>query len=196
MSEESIGAHVRHRSRLSGCLLKVVIAAAVVTAIVIGIGFAFDQGTKAPATSYDAGPANEYPVGVVIPVESEHIFITRLQDGRFVAVYDKSPRQQELRGNCRVRYDTTSPALGSVPQLPGFSGAFVEECGSQARTVWLADGRFAFGAGYPGVNLDRYATRVDSTGNLIVDLASRSCTQSRGAIGVAPFDVQQCGIGD
>lgn len=191
-----MGAHAQRRSWRSGCLLRLVIATAIVTAIVVGIGFAFDQGTKAPATTYDAGPAKEYPVGVVIPVESEHLFITRLQDGRFVAVYDKSPRQQELRGGCRVRYDTTSPALGSVPQLPGFSGAFVEECGSQARTVWLADGTFAFGAGYPGVNLDRYATRVDSNGNLIVDLTTRSCTKSRGAIGVAPFDVQQCGLGD
>jgi hypothetical protein len=185
----------KRRSRLSGCLLKFVIAAAVVTGIVIGIGFAFDQGSQAPGNSYDAGPANEYQVGVVIPVEAEHMFISRLPDGTFAAVYDKSPRQQELRGDCRIQYDTSAP-LGSVKQLPGFTGAFVEQCGSQARTVWLADGTFAFGAGYPNVNLDRYDTHVDGSGNLIVDMSSRSCTKSHGAIGVAPFDVHRCGTGD
>ncbi|HEY7801570.1 MAG TPA: hypothetical protein VIE40_02745 [Dehalococcoidia bacterium] len=194
MSENVVTTPPKHRSRAVGCLIWLVGVTLVVTGIVVAIGFAFDQGTPAQSTTYDAGPAKEFQAGVVIPVSAEHMFITKLQDGSFVAVYDKSPRQQELRGDCRVDYEPTAP-LGNVNELPGFTGGFVEQCGSGARTVWLADGSFAFGAGYPGVNLDRYNTHVDANGDLIVDMSSRSCTTSRGALGVAPFDVHRCGTG-
>ncbi len=60
--------------------------------------------------------------------------------------------------------------------------------------MWRADGAFAFGADYG--NLDRFNTSVDGAGHLIVDTSSRSCTRSRGVIGVPPFDEKTCGSGD
>ena len=118
---------------------------------------------------------------------------TRLQDGTFVALYDKSPRQQELGGDCRVHYDDHTQ-LGPLPQIDDFTGALVEDCEGQSRSVWRADGEFAFGAAYG--HLDTYKTSVNSSGEVIVDTEVRTCTRSRGASGVPPYDVLRCGRGD
>ena len=120
------------------------------------------------------------------------MFITRLRTAASSRSTTSRPRQQELRGDCRVDYDPTAPT-GSAAQLPGFTGAFVEACGTNGRTVWLADGTFAFGSGYG--DLDRFDTEVDADGHLIVHTDSRTCTKSRGVIGVPPFDVGRCGSG-
>ena len=185
----------RTHSRARGCLLWFIGVSAAIIVLIIGIGFASSGGSRAntPGPTYDAGPASEYPLANVVPIPDQHLFLTRLQDGSYVALYDKSSRQQELHGDCRVTWDPTAPT-GSAKQLPGFTGAFVEDCESEGRTVWLADGTFAFGSGYG--NLDRYETHVDASGNLVVDLASRTCTRSRGVIGIPPFDVTHCGVGN
>jgi hypothetical protein len=151
-------------------------------------------GGDGSGAMFDAGEAAAYQRGDVSQVEPHHLFITRLEDGTFIALYDKSPRQQELKGDCRIQYDETSP-LGSTPQLPGFTGAFVEDCGASqsGHTVWRADGLFAFGTGYG--DLDRFDTHVDTDGHLLIDLGSRTCTRSHGVIGVPPFDVTRCGAG-
>ena len=183
-----------------GCVMPLIAVLAIIAVIVVAQFVTFlvrdgSGGGSASAGTFDAGAADAYQRGDVNQVEPHHLFITRLQDGTFIALYDKSPRQQELRGDCRIQYEDSSP-LGSVPQLPGFTGAFVEDCGGtdSGRTVWRADGMFAFGAGYG--DLDRFDTRVDANGHLLVDLGSRTCTHSRGAIGVPPFDVTRCGSGD
>ena len=187
----------RGRPRAWGCLWRLAIVVVVLVGIGVALSFAFDQGSKEPqpAAQYNAGTADGYPTAMVFPIEEAHMFLTRLQDGSFIALYDKSPKQQELGGDCRVHFDPTSPT-GSAKQLPGFTGGFVEDCPPAAPTVWLADGSFAFGAGYPGVPLDRFDTHIDSEGDLIVDLDSRSCTKSRGAPGLPPFDRERCGQGN
>ena len=181
------------RGRL-GCLLRLSVVVLAVVALVVAIGFLFDQGSGSvkPATGYDAGAASGYQSGSVVYAEAQHLFIVRLQDGTFVALYDKSSKQQELRGDCRVSFDDTA-STGTLAPLPGITGAFVENCDG-LRAVWRADGTFAFGAGYG--NLDRYNTSIDGAGHLIVDTSSRACTRSRGVIGVPPFDEKTCGSGD
>lgn len=173
-----------------GCVTRILIAIAVVVAAVVAIGLLFDQGDRAdqPDHGFNAGAADAYPAASVSYLEAEHIFITRLENREFVALYDASARQQELGGDCRLHYEDTA-GVGTLDQLPGITGAIVEECNS-TRAVWRADGMYAFGAGYG--DLDGFGTSVNARGDLIIDTSSRSCTRSRGVIGVAPFDERRC----
>jgi hypothetical protein len=172
-----------------GCLWKAALASAAIIGVMVLIATVVDQGGDEPVrqTGVNAGTAEEYARGDVTHIEPRHVFITRLADGAFIALYDKSPKQQELRSDCRVRYDERA-GLGALPQLPGFRGGFVEEC-EGSRAVWRADGMRASGAGYG--DLDRFETRIEA-GDLIVDTSRRTCTRSRGVPGVPPFDVTTC----
>lgn len=193
MNETDAAEADRPRRRF-GCLVRIVVVAVVATAIVVGIGTLFNQGNNAtlPARSFDAGVANGFQPATVVQFEPQHLFIVRLQDGTFIALYDKSPKRQELRSNCRVSFsDAATP--GTLAPLPGITGAFVENCDG-LHAVWRADGTFAFGASYG--NLDHYPTSVDASGHLIVDISTRTCTRSGGVIGIPPFVVQKCGTGD
>ncbi|HYM14049.1 MAG TPA: hypothetical protein VEZ14_00630 [Dehalococcoidia bacterium] len=179
----------RRRRRRFGCLLRVAVALLVVTGIVVAIGEIFDQGpnAKQPAHGFDAGPLDAYQRGTVSYDEAHHVFIVRLPDGTLLALYDRSSRQQELGGGCRVTYDEKA-ALNNLPQIAGMTGAFVESC-EGLRTVWRVDGALASGAGYGA--LDRFDTKTTSTGDLFVS-DSRSCTRSVGVAGVPPYRAQRC----
>ena len=194
MTDDGGMAEAPRKRRRFGCLGPLALAALVVVGLVIGIGFLFNQGSGSVDTQhgYDAGAANGYQNASVVYAEQQHLYIVRLQDGTFIALYDKSSKQQELRSDCRVAFDDAATP-GAQPQLLGITGAFVEDCDG-LHAVWRADGEFAFGASYG--NLDRYATSIDGAGHLIVDTSSRTCTRSRGVIGVPPFDVTTCGTGD
>jgi len=184
----------RRRVGRSGCLLRISIAIIIAIGTVVAIGTIFDQGDNAdqPVHGFVAGNADALPPGSVNYFEQQHIFLTHLPSGEFIALYDRSSRQQELNGDCRVHYEDAA-GLGTLDPLPGVQGALVEDC-NNARAVWRADGKFAFGNGYG--DLDRLNTRVDAQGQVIVDTESRSCTRSRGVIGIAPFDVRRCGKPD
>lgn len=173
-----------------GCLLRAAIAVAIGIALVIAIGFAFDQGDNAdqPQNGYDAGLADGYTPGTVSYLEAQHIFVTRLPDGGFIALYDLSTHQQELGGDCRLQFQDAA-GVGTLDPLAGMTGAIVEECNG-IRAVWRADGRYAFGADYG--DLDRFDTSVNTAGHLVIATDSRSCTRSRGVIGVAPFEKRRC----
>ena len=193
MSDESTAQRSGKRRR-AGCLRWAVVVVAAVAGVVVAIGFIFDQGdsAKQPERGYNAGPASGFQPATVNFIEAEHLYVVRLQDGSFIALYDKSPKQQELGSDCRVSFDDNA-GIGSLDPLPGLSGGFAENCGN-ARAVWRADGSFSFGASYG--TLDRFNTHTDGNGNLIVDTDSRTCTRSRGVIGVPPFDEKTCGSGD
>lgn len=179
----------RHGSRLRGCALRVFVVLAVLTAIGLAIGFAFDNdNANIPTDDVNAGPAENYLRGDVSYLGTEHVYIVRLEDGTLLAIYDLSPKQQELNSGCRLAFDERAQ-LGTLEQLPGFEGAFVEECDG-ARAVWRADGMRAFGSGYG--NLDQFPTSTNDQGELIIDTSKRSCTRSRGAPGVPPFNETTC----
>jgi hypothetical protein len=178
-----------------GCLLRILIAIVAAVGLVILIGETFDQGPpeRPPSRDLNAGKADEYARSDVTHDTINHIFIVRFEDGDFAVLYDRSTKQQEQgRRDCRIRFDESALLVGQ-PQLPGFTGAFVEEC-EGLRAVWRADGAFASGAGYG--DLDEYEWRVDDAGNLIIDLDERTCTRSRGVTGQPPFDETSCGRGD
>ncbi len=183
----------RRRFRL-GCLTRILLAVAAAFALVVLIGETFDQGAPAnprPST-LNAGRAEEYARSDVTQFPLSHLFIVRIEDGSFLALYDKSSKAQEVGRECRVNFDESAQLTG-LEQLAGFTGAFVEECG-ELRAIWRADGEFAGGAGYG--DLDRFETEIDASGNRTVSITSRTCTRSRGVIGQAPFDVTTCGRGD
>jgi hypothetical protein len=196
MSEEPSVQEAPRRPFRLGCLTRMLLAAAAAVALVVIIGETFDQGpppeSERESDTLDAGPAEEYARGDVSAFELRHLYIVRLENGDFLALHDKSSKQQEVGRDCRVRFDESAQLIG-LPQLPGFTGAFVEECGD-LRATWRADGKFAGGAGYG--DLDRYETQIDAGGNLIVDLDARTCTRSRGVPGQPPFDVRTCDRGD
>jgi hypothetical protein len=193
MNEEPPAESPPRRGFRFGCLTRVVLAAAAAVALVVLIGETFDQGPPAnpPARTLDAGVAEEYARGDV-SFFPRFYWIVRLDDGSFLAFYNKSSKAQEVGRDCRVNFDESAQLTG-LPQLPGFTGAFVEECG-ELRATWRADGEFAGGAGYG--NLDRFETEVNAAGHLIVKIDSRTCTRSRGVAGQPPFDVTTCGRGD
>lgn len=194
MTADATEAAPARRWTVTGCLGRAAIGLAILVAVGLAIGFAFDQGddAKQPQRGFNAGPAAEYALADVNYFEQEHVLLTRLESGEFLAFYDKSARQQELDGSCRVEYiETAQP--GQLEQLPGMRGAFVEDCAG-ARTVWRVDGQFAFGAGYG--NLDRYNVRPDENGDLIIFTDSRTCTRSRGVPGIPPYDETTCGRGN
>jgi hypothetical protein len=178
----------------AGCLLRAGVAILVAIGIVVAIGTVFNEGDNAdqPVHGFVAGKADALPPGSVNYFEQQHIFLTHLPDGEYIALYDRSTRQQELNGDCRVHYEDTA-GIGTLDPLPGVRGALVEDC-NNARSVWRVDGEFAFGNGYG--DLDRLNTRIDAQGQIVVDTDSRSCTRSRGVIGIAPFDVRRCGKPD
>ena len=178
----------------AGCLGGCAGLLALAVVLFFAIGLYFDEGDSAsrPGGGFDAGPASAYEPGTVNQLPEQHAWVVRLPDGTLYVFYDKSSKQQELGGECRVLYDETA-GLGTVNQIEGMVGAFVEDC-EGARTVWRVDGQLAFGAGYG--NLDRFDTQEDPDGQLIIDTGSRSCTRSRGAPGIPPFDEERCGSGD
>jgi len=186
----SVAAESGRGGWVRGCLLRGLIALVVLTAIGIAIGFAFhDPDANLPTDDVNAGPAENYERADVSYIPSEHVYVTRLEDGTFIALYDMSPKQQELDSDCRIFYDDFA-LLGTLEQLPGFEGGLVEECDG-ARSVWRADGTPAFGSG-SYANLDRFQTHTNDAGELIIDTSSRTCTRSRGVPGVPPFTETTC----
>lgn len=183
----------RRRPSCAGCAGIGAGALALVVGLVVLIGTLLDQGegARTPGRSYNAGAVTGYETPSVVHLEQQHVFVVRMPDGAFLALYDRSSRQQELGGTCRIRFDD-SAGIGALEPIAGITGAFVEDC-DERRTVWRADGTFAFGAGYEGVPMDELRTSVNDAGELIIDLSGRTCYRSRGVIGVAPFDRERCG---
>lgn len=171
-----------------GCIVRVVgVLALLIAAVVLLIEFGPDS-TGNPVDEFVAGPAEEFARADVNEFEQENVFLVRYADGSFRAFSNKSAKQQELGGDCRIGFDETA-LPGTLEQTPGMAGAFVEEC-EDKRAVWRVDGAFAFGANYG--NLDEFQTRTSDTGDLIVITETRTCTRSVGVIGIEPFEVRQC----
>ncbi|MEK7692835.1 MAG: hypothetical protein AAB349_01430 [Chloroflexota bacterium] len=182
------------RAGRAGCLLRAGVAILVAIGIVVAIGTVFNEGDNAdqPLRGFVAGKADALPPGSVNYFEQQHVFITHLQSGEFIALYDRSTRQQELNGDCRIHHEDTA-GIGTLDPLPGLGGALVEDCNG-VRAVWRVDGKFSFGPA--NGDLDRFDTRIDAEGNLVVATESRSCSHSRGAPGLPPFDPGRCGKPD
>jgi hypothetical protein len=182
----------RRRRRRLGCLPRVLIAVAAVVTVGLAIGLLFDQGADAPQPqrTYNAGAAENYQPADITHEPLQQIFITRLQDGEFVVLHHQSPRQQELDGTCFITFERGASLGGQIDQLPGFTGALVEDCEGR-RSVWRVDGEFAFGPAGER-RLDVYSWEIDDDGDLIIRTDRRSCMQSVGVPGVPPYRERTC----
>jgi hypothetical protein len=182
----------RRGRNVGGCALRFALAGVALFAIFIVLGLLFgddDESSSGGTRAFNAGTAENYLRGEVSHLEQQHVFVVRLEDGSFIALYDKSPKQQEIDSGCRVRWEDNANLGGVIGQLAGFNGAFAETC-EGTRGVWRADGERAYGAGYG--DLDRFPAQVDVNGDLLIDLSSRTCTRSAGGIGVPPFAEATC----
>jgi len=194
MNDDSVVNASERRSSWPGCAGRAILALGAVIALMFAITFiggALDSSDNPddPPLILNAGRADEYARSDVTYFDLQHVYIVRFDDGSFAAFYDRSPKQQELNSDCRIRYDESRLPHG-LEQLEGFSGSFTETC-NELTTTWRVDGRLASGAGYG--NLDRFQTSVDANGDLLVDLSERTCTRSRGVVGIPPFDETTCG---
>ena len=172
-----------------GALAVVAIGFIVVVALVI-IGLFYDSADEdsGVAGGLNVGPAAEYARSDVNHFDLDHVFLVRYPDGSFDAFYDKSARQQELNGSCRILFDENA-LVGALEQFEGMRGAFVEACDDQC-SVWRVDGTFSFGNSYG--DMDRFETRIDGAGDLIIDTSQRTCTRSKGVPGIPPFETTTC----
>lgn len=167
----------------------VAFAVAVIVLVIIGLFYdSGDEGAGSPGGGLNIGPAGDYALADVNHFDRDHVFLVRFPDGTFAAFYDKSARQQELNGSCRILFDETA-TTGTLEQIEGMRGAFVEECDDE-RSVWLVDGTFSFGNSYG--DLDRFKTRIDDAGDLLIDTSERTCTRSKGVPGIPPFETTTC----
>lgn len=180
----------RRRLTLRSCATIGVAAIAIaIVAIIAGIELlGSDTPGEGNARYITLGDAEAFPRSDVQFFEQHNLFVVRLADGEFIALYDKAPRQQQPAKDCRVSWDDTA-SLNVLPQLEGFRGAFVDSCDG-TRAVYRADGEFAFGAGFG--RLDRFATRVTAEGVLQADVSERTCLRSVGVPGVPPFEERTC----
>ncbi len=180
----------KRRITLRGCLTIGIVGTVVaIVGAIAGIElFGSDTGGDGGARYVSGGEAAAYPRSDVQYLEEDHIFVVRLADGAFLAIYDKSPAQQEPSTDCRLRFDDNA-SLNTLPQLEGFQGAFVDEC-EGVRAVYRVDGAYAFGAGFG--ELDRFETRTGDNGELLIDVSERTCMRSIGVPGVPPFERARC----
>ncbi len=170
-----------------GCFVRVG-GAIIVLVVFFVLLIEFGPSSSNPPEEFVAGPADEFALADVNAFDAENIFLVRYPDGSFRAFSNKSSKQQELGGDCRMRFDETG-LPGTLEQVPGMVGVFEEECDGN-RAAWRVDGAFAFGANYG--DLDEFKTRIDDAGNIVVITETRTCTRSVGVIGIEPFEVQEC----
>jgi hypothetical protein len=183
------------RRRMSlgrGCLLTVVGVIVMVAVLVVLIEL-FSDGDEAgaPVQGFTLpGVAEDYARGDVNYFDLEHVYVVRYPGGEFRAFYDLSSKRQELGGreDCRILYEEGA-VPGTMEQVPGMRGAFVEEC-EGTRAVWRVDGVLATESSYGDLN--EFRTSINDAGELFVDTSSRTCTRSKGVPGIPPYENDRC----
>ncbi len=130
-------------------------------------------------------PAAAYAPGTVQYIGQRNLYVARLLDGTFLALadLDAANRANPAR-RCRVY-----PVAASDPALPALLERYRSRMSPPARGCTLIFREDCNGALYDftgirldadGPNLDRYATTVDPTGRLVVDVSERTCTAREG----------------
>lgn len=183
------------RRRMSlgrGCLLTVIGVIAMVATLVVSIEL-FSDGDEAgaPVQGFTLpGVADDYARGDVNYFDIENVYVVRYPDGSFRAFYDVSSKRQELSGgaDCGIVYDEMA-VPGTMEQIAGMRGAFVEEC-EGTRAVWRVDGVLATQSSYGDLN--EFRTSINDEGEVFVHTSSRTCTKSKGVPGIPPYENDRC----
>ena len=161
------------------------VGAVVLVVLIVAFGLIFlnsgaDHGTVVLNDAADYAPGSEQYIS------AHNFFIVRLGDGSFVALADlDAANRTNTSRQCRV-----APVLPGDASLPGLISTLSSRMSPLASGSTLVFREDCFNAVYDitgtrldkdAPNLDRFATSIDSSGRLNVDLAKRSCSQRSGA---------------
>lgn len=165
----------------AGCFGMVVVAVLGIGAIVFVFLFTSSGSNTGEIV---LRPADSYAMGSVEFVPERNFFLVRLPGG-FLALADMDAANRSAEGRrCRV-----SIVQGDDPALPGLLEDFEENQGAAAEGTTLLFRETCNGAVFDvtgqridanGPNLDRYATRVNDDGELVVNVSRKECSESTG----------------
>lgn len=157
----------------------VLLVVLVVTFSLIFLNSGADHGTVVLNDASDYAPGSEQYVS------THNFFIVRLGDGTFVALADlDAANRANAAHQCRV-----APVLPSDPTLAGLLSTLGPRMSPAAAGSTLVFREGCNNAVYDitgtrldsdAPNLDRFATSIDSSGRLNVNLAKRSCSERSG----------------
>jgi len=160
------------------------VGAVLLVVLIVAFGLIFlnsgaDHGTVVLNDASDYAPGSEQYIS------AHNFFIVRLSDGSFVALADLDAANRASSAHqCRV-----APVLPGDPSLPGLISTLGTRMSPLAAGSTLVFREDCFNAVYDitgarldkdAPNLDRFATSIDSSGRLNVDLAKRSCSERSG----------------
>jgi hypothetical protein len=162
-----------------GCTAVVAGVALIVVVVVFAIAFLDSGADSGEVTLQDA---RAYPPGSFEYIGQHNFYIVRLPDNTLVALSDlDAANRASTQRRCRVA------EIGlSDPQLPALLQRLGARMSPQARGSTLLLSEDCNHAVYDqaglrldadGPNLDRYATKLDSQGRVVVSLTKRTCSE-------------------
>lgn len=170
------------RPVLGGCLGLVVAVVAVVAIAVFTVVFLESGADRGRLVLRDY---RSYEVGTAEFVGERNLYIIRLGDGSFVALFDLDHANREARGQrCRVR-----PVTASDAALPGLLERYEREFSARAAGATLLFREDCNGAVYDatglrlddaGPNLDQYPVGLNEDMELVIDMGRRMCSIADG----------------
>lgn len=135
----------------------------VTSALFLIIGTAVSLAFLSPSGEEDVGNAISYEFGSVTRFPSENYYLVRLDNGDFLALYDRDTEPSARRNGCRISWEP----LEAVDEV---EGVFRADCNESA---WATDG--ALLRGPSPRDMDRLDVDVDDDGSVSVDTARLIC---------------------
>lgn len=170
------------RPVFAGCFGMVVVAVLGIGAVVFVFLF-----TSSGSNTGDIvlRPADSYAMGSVEFVAERNFFVVRLPGSGFLALADMDAANRAAEGRrCRANV-----VPGDDPALPGLLEDFETNQAPAADGTTLLFRETCYGAIFDvtgqrisgdGPNLDRYTTRVNDAGELVVNVSRRECSEATG----------------
>jgi hypothetical protein len=135
----------------------------VISALFLIIGTAVSLAFLSPSGEEEVGNAISFEFGSVTRYPSDNYYLVRLEDGEFVALYDRDTDPAARRNGCRISWQPPEAAEGG-------EGVFRGDCNESA---WAIDGTLLNGPSPR--DMDRLDVDVDDDGSVSVDTAHLIC---------------------
>lgn len=176
-----------------GCTAIVAAAGLVVLAVILGAVF-LDSGADSGDVVLE--PAGFYSPGSVTRIADRGFYVVRLPDGTVLALSDLDAANRAASDRrCRV-----AVIAAGDPALPALLARYRNSFSDAAAGASLVFREDCHGALYDpagirldadGPNLDRYVTKTNGDGRLVVSLARRTCTRRDGGERLVNIDCPQ-----
>jgi hypothetical protein len=168
----------------------VLLGCAVMAAVLLGLGVVAGVTIAWLQSGADDGNVTlnlpeSYARGTVTRIPERGILLSRLPDGRFVALYDLDDANREAAAR-RCRANVVTPSDPAAPLITKYLlRVSAEAAGEQLVFTETCNGAVYDAAGVrldsDNRNLDRFAIATDADGRLVVETAKRSCSRREGA---------------